>query len=220
VAAETQRGQDPTFLFFSGSNLWRDGSFLHGGFLWSPGGLDHDGLIFKATTSGGVYRYRSGALGDAQVYGRESGFVVAPGWRVKRDSLEVKVFAGMDIRNYRLWPDDPSSGLRGHYTGVHGALNIWYEPTPDTVLTFDASASSIGKSVSTRAAFGWRFFDRLYLGPETEAFGCTDYWQYRLGLHATAFKTQKAEWSAGVGWANDSDRRRGAYLRASVLTRR
>jgi hypothetical protein len=219
AAAEAMQSgrEDSRYLFFSGTNLWRDGSFLHGGLLVSPGGLDNDGFMFEAVISGGSYRYRSGALGDAQVYGREFGAVIAPGWRFKRDALEIKAFAG---RSYRLSPDDPAAGLRGHHTGAHGALNVWYEPTPGTMAAADASFSSVGKNVSARGAFGWRVLDKFYLGPETEAFVCQDYRQYRLGFHVTGFKTGTVEWSGAIGWAKDSDSRTGAYFRAGRLTRR
>jgi hypothetical protein len=226
--AVAEDGRDgPSFLFFTGMDLWRNGGFLHDGLMWSPEGLDRDGFIFKAVISGGSYRYRSGALGNAQVIGRELGAVIMPGWRFKRDALEIKVFAGLDIRNYRLWPDDPSSRLRGRPSGVSGAVDLWYQPTPLTVLAADASISSIGKNASGRAAFGWRFLDLLYLGPEAQAFVCSDYRQYRLGLHVTAFKPDPLdwkerviEWSAAIGWAGDSDHRSGVYGRLGMLTRR
>ncbi len=219
ATAETYRdGRDPTFLFFSGTDLWRDGGFLHGGLLWSPEGLDHEGLIFKAVVSGGAYR--SGALAGAQVIGREFGVVVAPGWRFKRDTLEIKLFTGLELRNYRVSPDDPSSSLRGRYTGAHAAVELWYEPTPATMVAAHASISSIGKSASARGAFGWRFLDLLYLGPEAQTFACNDYRQYRLGVHATALKSDIVEWSGAIGWASDSDHRSSAYGRMGLVARR
>ena len=33
-----------SLLLFAGTDLWRDGAFLHGGGLWSPAGLDADGF--------------------------------------------------------------------------------------------------------------------------------------------------------------------------------
>jgi hypothetical protein len=32
------------FFLFAGTDLWRDGAFVHGGLLWSPAGLDADGF--------------------------------------------------------------------------------------------------------------------------------------------------------------------------------
>ena len=34
----------PSYLFFSGTDLWRFGAFLYGGTLWSPNGLDANGF--------------------------------------------------------------------------------------------------------------------------------------------------------------------------------
>ena len=65
-------GDDGTqFLLFSGADLWRDGRFMHGGLLWSPGGLDREGFTLQLIGSGGLYRYRSGALNNAWVTGTE-----------------------------------------------------------------------------------------------------------------------------------------------------
>ncbi len=222
AAADTiQDGRDsPSFLFFSGTSLWREGGFLHGGLLWSPAGLDHEGFTLKLLLSGGSYRYRSGALGDVEVTGRQLSGFVTPGWRFKRDGFEVTVFAGLDAQNHRLSPDDPSSRLRGGMVGLRSGFDLWYEPTPTTMLAADASVSTIGTSYSARGAFGWRFLDRLYFGPEAQVFVCGDYRQYRVGVHATAFKTGAFEWSAAIGGASDSDRRSGAYGRIELLARR
>jgi hypothetical protein len=46
------------------------------------------------------------------------------------------------------------------------------------------------------------------------------YRQLRVGAHVTALKTGLWEWSAAVGWSDDSDSRTGLYLRLGVLTRR
>src|SRR5665811_2492840 len=78
------------FLLFAGADLWRDGRFVHRGLLWSPGGLDNEGFTFQLVTSGGLYRYRSGTLNNAQVIGTEAEVQLLPGWRFKRDKLEVK----------------------------------------------------------------------------------------------------------------------------------
>jgi hypothetical protein len=205
-------------LLFSGADLWRDGRFAHGGLLWSPGGLERDGFTGKLIFSGGLNRYRSGALGNAWVIGAEEEVQMLPGWRFKRDRLDVKVFAGLDIKNDATSPYDPSNRLHG--VGVRAAADLWFEPTSSTMIAADASLSSIINSYSARAAFGWRLHDWFYLGPEAQAFACIGFTQARFGLHLTGFKTQKFEWSAAIGWARDSDHRSSPYLRIGVLTRR
>ena len=97
-------------------------------------------------------------------------------------------------------------------------FELWYEPTPNTMLVADASVSTIGASYNARAALGWRVFERYYLGPEVQGFAAGDnYRQVRAGVHVTGFKTKAIEWSAGLGWANDSDDRDGLYGRLALL---
>src|SRR5450631_4884586 len=71
-AGPARAGDDGAqFLLFSGADLWRDGRFMHGGLLWSPGGLDREGFTLQLMASGGLYRYRSGALINDWVVGAE-----------------------------------------------------------------------------------------------------------------------------------------------------
>jgi hypothetical protein len=48
LCAAAQAGTDGpdnrSLLLFAGTDVWRDGAFLHGGLLWSPAGLDVDGF--------------------------------------------------------------------------------------------------------------------------------------------------------------------------------
>jgi len=218
------RAADLTFgaekiLFFSGVDLWRHGAFTYGGTLWAPSGLDSDGIVFKLSAGAGTYRYLSGAL-NADVTGQTFSFSVLPGWRFKRGTFTVTAFAGLDLQRHELTPDDVMSSLRGTLAGARGGVEIWYEPAPATMVSADVSATSIGPSYSARGALGWRVFDRFYSGPEIAGFAFDDnYRQFRIGTHITALKTGAFEWSAGVGWSRDSDRREGVYGRLGLLMR-
>lgn len=216
-------GAEPaaTLLLFSGTDLWRHGAFGHGGLLWSPGGLDREGFTFKTAVSGGSYRYVSGALGNATVTGRELTAQFMPGWRFKSGPSEFKIFAGADVQNHRLSPDDPSSGLRGSKAGFRAAFEFWTEPTTGSMVSADTAVSSISRrNYSARVAAGWRLMDRFYLGPELQSFSSDDYRQHRIGIHLTGMKFEQTEWSAAAGWARDTDRRSGLYARIGMLTRR
>jgi hypothetical protein len=205
------------FLFFSGVDLWSNGGFGHGGLLWSPAGLDHEGFTLKTLLGAGTYKYHTGAT---EVTGMQFLGAVMPGWRFKRDAFEVTAFVGLDVQNHRLRPDDAGNQLRGTHAGLRGGFDLWWEPSKTTMAAASVSLSTVGSSYWTRGAYGWRVFDLIYLGPEAQALGNTTYHQYRLGLHATAFKTGQFEWSAGAGFASDSDHRSGAYGRIGMLARR
>jgi hypothetical protein len=210
----------PRFLYFFGSDLWPHWAFAHSGVLWSPGGLHDEGFALKLLTSGGVYRYRSGALNDIEVIGLQYSLSALPGWRFKRGGVELAVFAGLDLQQFRLIPDDPQSRLNGRHLGLRAAFELWYEPSAGTMLAADGSVSSIGAGEYARVAYGWRLFDRFYVGPEAQIYHTDPYVHTRFGVHITAFKFFEREWSAALGYATDNDRRSGVYLRLGVLARR
>ena len=208
-------------LVFSTTDLWRQGGFAHGGVLWAPRGLDRDGPVLKLMFGGGLYHYISGALGNTDVRGQLLAAAALPGWRFVRERFTVTAFLGYDFQRHQLTPDDPSAGLRGSYNGVRAGIELWYQPTAATMIAADASVSTVGPSYNARLAAGLRAFDAFYFGPEVQAFGADDnYQQFRAGLHVTGFRFGEWEWSAGAGWAIDSDDRSGAYGKLGVLTRR
>ena len=212
---------EPRFLLFSTTDLWRHGGFLHGGVVWSPGGMDNDGFALKLMLGGGTYRYVSGALANTEVNGRLLGGAILPGWRYVEGKFFATVYAGLDLQDHKLTPDDPSAGLRGRYVGLRGNVEFWHEPTPFTMIAADGAVSTIGASYNARLAMGWRVFDRYYLGPEVQGFAAGDnYRQFRAGIHVTGLRTAMFEWSGGLGWTTDSDDRDGLYGKLGMVLRR
>ncbi len=204
------------FLFFNGTDIWRNGLFSHAGVLWAYQGLNEDGPVLKLLLNGGLYRYNSGGI---EVTGRQLMGDILPGWRWHRPGLDVTVFAGLDVQDHRFAPDDPTNRLRGTHGGMRGGFEAWYEPLPNGMVTASASLSTIGLSYWTRAAAGWRVFG-LWLGPELHACGDDTYRQFRVGAHVTSLRWLGYEWSAGAGWVTDSDRRDGVYGRIGLLWRK
>ena len=213
-------GDESRAILFSGRDLWRNGVFAYGGLLVAPGGFEQDGFLLKLLLSGGLYRYVSGGLGGEQVIGAEAKAQVLPGVRIKRGDLEAKFYFGLDYEEHRLWPDDPWNNLRGHALGLTMAVDLWWEPTANTMAAMDGSISTIATNHSARAAFGWRVIDdQFYFGPEIAVFASDGYRHLRIGGHLTSMKTGQYEWSAAGGWARDSDGRSSPYVRLGVMQR-
>jgi hypothetical protein len=205
------------FLLFSGFNLWRHGGFGHGGMLWSPNGLTQEGFTLKLLLAGGQYRYHAGTT---EVTGTQALASVMGGWRFKRDGLEITLFLGPDLQMNRLSPDDRGNRMRGTQFGTRVGADFWYQPNQAVMVNGGVSASTIGPNYWARGAVGWRFMESVWIGPELMALGGDRYHQFRAGVHATGWRTQTLEWSAGFGYAHDTDDRDGLYTRIGVIIRR
>lgn len=145
---------------------------------------------------------------------------ILPGYRFLRGPVTLTVYLGYDFQHHRLTPDDPSAGLRGNYMGVRAGFELWYQPVAWGMVTADASFSTVGPSYNARLAAGVRTLDWFYVGPEVQGFAADDnYHQFRAGLHVTGLRLGDIEWSAGTGWALDSDDRSGVYGKLGLLTR-
>jgi hypothetical protein len=173
--------EEQHFLYFFGSDVWPHWAFAHAGVLWSPAGLSNEGFTLKVLINGGAYRYISGALNDTTILGQQSSITAMPGWRFKRAGFEFTIFAGFDYQQFRFTPDDPDTRLRGRHFGLRAGFELWHEPSPATMLTADASISSIGAGSYARIAYGWRLFDRFYLGPEAQIYATDPYVHGRVG---------------------------------------
>ena len=117
------------------------------------------------------------------------------------------------LQDYRLTPYDPGSHLHGSYAGAQLAADIWYQPSPATMIAVNGTVLSIGPTGSLRAAFGGRVFAPAFIGPEAQALWCAEYQELRVGAHLTGWHFHALEWEAATGWALDSDRRAGPYVR-------
>ena len=138
---------DPHFLFYSGTDLWRFGAFMHGGVLWSPDGLYHEGFTLKLLMAGGAYRY---IAGSDHVTGRATSGRLLPGWRFKQGRSEITVYLGLDTQNHQLSPDDVGNPLRGTHVGLRFAADVWLEPTDMMMVSTAFSLSTIQSSYWTR----------------------------------------------------------------------
>ncbi len=216
--ADTAGPDGRSFLLFAGTDLWRDGAFLHGGLLWSPGGFDADGFTLKLLLAGGGYTYPSGGL-HTDVDGTLVSASALPGWRVISDGITITLYAGPMIQDYRLSPYDPGSLLHGFYSGAQIAADVWYQPSPASMVAINGTIASIAAIGTMRAAVGWQFDQPFFVGPEAQALWCIDYQQWRLGAHVTGFRLDGLDWSASAGWAVESIGRAGPYLRLGVNTR-
>jgi hypothetical protein len=111
---------------------------------------------------------------------------------------------------------DPGSKLHGLYVGGQFAAEVWYQQKAETMVAVNGTLASIGPTGSLRAALGYRVFDAMFVGPESEVIWCGNFEQLEVGAHVTALRFETLEWSDATGWSMDTDKRTGPYLRLGV----
>ena len=209
----------PSLLLFAGTDLWRDGAFLHGGALWSPAGLDADGFTLKLLLAAGGYTYPSSGLGT-DVDGTLLSASVLPGWRMNFNGIILGVSAGPAISGLPAHAvrsrQPPARTLcrragRGRHLVRAGADHDGRGQRHDA---FDRP-----HRIAARGARLAQSPSRSLSGPEAQAIWCADYQQLRIGAHVTGFRINGMEWSAAAGWAVESDGREGPYLRLGFSAR-
>jgi hypothetical protein len=210
----TQAGQ---FLFYTGVDAWRYGATGYGGIQWAPGSLDKEGFILRLIASEGLERYDAASKRTTTEIFRAA---LMPGWKFKRGSFEVQVFAGPDLEIDIPRYGSPITRMSGTHFGARGGADFWWEPIPQMMLASSFSATTIANSYSARGTAGWRIADLFWLGPEI-SMSADDYsQQYRVGMHITGFKFAGLDWSAAAGYVQDSFHRSGVYGRLGVSLRR
>jgi len=209
--------REPHFLFYSGTDLWRFGAFMHGGVLWSPDGINREGFTLKLLMAGGAYRYQAG---ESNVTGRQLLASVLPGWRFKQGRSESTIYLGLDLQNHRLSPDDIGNPLRGTHMGLRFAADVWLQPGENFMAAGAFSISTIQTTYWGRAQFGVRIPELGWIGPEAHLFSDLGYHQYSFGVHLTGFRTAEFEWSIGAGLARDTESRTSPYGRIGLNVRR
>ena len=174
---------------------------------------------------------RDHASREADLFGRlpvflEQAMANAPGWAnwlagvdpaavTSRAALAgLPVLRKAELAEFQA--KEPPFGGFADPKALQGA-RLFQSPGP----IFEGQAPGSDPWQSARAFFaaGVRAFD-LWLGPEGIFCGDETYREVRFGAHATGLRTGPVEWTAGVGWVSDSEKRSGVYGRLGLLMRR
>jgi hypothetical protein len=131
----------------------------------------------------------------------------------------ISVLAGVEARHGRArlaQKEHLDAGLR-----LQG--NVWIHPTATTLFTSTAIVSTLGSGVWARAAWGFKMFDRVYVGPETsysyEKFAFKGNAKARIGVHSTGFEWGTLRITLSGGYQREIDAKRHAgYVSLGVYT--
>jgi hypothetical protein len=208
-------GMPDRMLYFSGVEMQRWSLAAYAGAQWAPARIDRDGFILRMVLSDSLDRFATRTHRyDTQILRG----ALMPGYKLSYGKFELQVLAGVGTEVDAKLMDRSAAAWRVKL-GAQITADMWWEPSRAWMLQASFSATTIDNGFSTRAAAGWRLFDRFWIGPELAA--SQDYFsrQYRLGAHLTGLRTDEYEWSVAAGQVWDSYQREGIYGRISVVIR-
>lgn len=99
-------------------------------------------------------------------------------------------------------------------------LDIWSNPTPQTLVHYSGNLGGATFHAWSRLALGWRVLDLAFLGPEAEIYREKDYAKTRFGVHLTGLKLLGTEIRLSGGWQRSGRTENGAYGTLGLLWKR
>jgi hypothetical protein len=97
------------------------------------------------------------------------------GYQLRRQSLFLKVFAGVEAEDQHIVPHDPNNSVQGSEVGLKLQAESWLDYSPRIFFSLDASYGTAFQEYWTLARAGYRLTPRLSLGIEGGALGNEEY---------------------------------------------
>ena len=215
------RPEDQHVTFFGSLDAGR-APFGRGGTNHTlPGPRDRPGFVLMETYGFGLTRERSRDEGRSVAVDRfkhDSSIMLGHQWIA--GPVYVAAFLGPEVHTEQVTYDGRFRQVARPVAGLHGQIDLWANPTPDTLLTGTLIAGTSQMSLWVRNSAGWRIAPGLFVGPEVTAYVTPTYNEARFGAHLTGLSLGLVQLRLSAGWQQDDAHRQGApYAGISVWMR-
>src|SRR5262249_29526767 len=116
---------------FTGGEVARDDREGYLGSIWALNrDITREGVLFRVMGTYGTYDYREFCPGGAcspppqSFDGRVWQGDAMVGYQWVRNSYDLAVYAGVDVLNHHISPNDPLNPVQGHETGFKVAIDL------------------------------------------------------------------------------------------------
>jgi len=173
--------------------------------------MDSSGVRVRLSGLAGTYVYAPSNPFLGEIHGTIVGgaFLFGYEWVFKRAT--VALYAGGEVVNTSLSPNDPNNSAKGGAGGLKIASDFYVTPTDDTMIAGVLSYSTNYNSYYGRLKFGMALSNRVYVGPEVVALGDNFFQQWRLGGHVSGLRFGMMQLGVAAGFLNDRVRGGGIY---------
>jgi cellulose biosynthesis protein BcsS len=182
------------------------GGYLGAGYAFGKG-LYESGWRLRAVGAFGSYHF-GGSLTVRGVQiptdfdGDDSYGAALIGYQLRRQSLFLKFFAGIEAEDQHIVPHDPNNSVQGSEVGLKLQAESWFDYSPRTFFSLDASYGTAFQEYWTLAPVGYRVTPRLSLGIEGGALGNEEYDAARGGAF-TRIYFRKVEITVSGGFTGN-----------------
>jgi len=181
------------------------------------GNIEESGIRLRAFEGYGIYKVPAAAPQSGYIRGSVTDVSLLLGYNFSRDDYSLDLFAGPDIQNNWLAQFDPQDATQGTQVGVKGVAELWWTPTPQTLVFGLAEYSTAFETYFTQVKLGYDILSgkapgkEIFIGPEFIALGDERFAQQRVGIHVTAIHIRSWNLEISGGYVYDNTLGSGAY---------
>ena len=191
----------PTVAVFGGGDVRQRSWYAYGGFVFAPfGDLTQNGFLLRGVIGGGEYEYDNAGVAGGEVDGDHINLEGMLGYQFLMDMARVSVYAGVNVQDHDLSPNDPGNSVDGTEVGFAATGEIETLETSPFYGNLAGTFSTANDTYWTRGRIGWRI-DQFVIGPEGSLSGNDEYDAARIGgfgmMQLGMFNV-----SVSVGWAD------------------
>lgn len=205
------RPEDQHTVLFGSLDAGRS-VFANAGVKQTPtGSLDRSGIVLMESSGYGLTHERLRTDTFTRPVERltyQTSTLAGYQWAL--DGLYLAAFAGPELRWEQLAYAGRVTRLSRPRLGGHLQLDLWSNPTRDTLLTGTVVAGSTNTSVWSRVSAGYRVYRNAFVGPEITVYATPTYTEWRAGLHVTTLTLGIVEFRLSGGWLGDDAHRHGS----------
>ena len=185
------------------------------------GPLDRTGFVLMEATGFGITRERSWQDGlDLPAIRLTTQSSVLLGHQWSMNGLFLTAFLGPELLHEQLTVAGQAFAFSKPQYGVRGQVELWANPTRDTLLTTTLVAGSARANLWARGSAGYRVAGNLFLGPELTTYVTETYRETKVGGHLTGLELGLLQGRLSAGWTTSDDRRTGApYISVAAWIR-
>lgn len=172
--------------------------------------LDREGFVAMEADGVGYTRERQKTdAGPVSVDRFKHQVVLSGGYQWTLGPVYVAAFLGPEFYQEQVAIDGRLGRLSRPGYGLQSQVELWANPTPETLVTGTAILETVRPSVWARTSLGLKVMD-VFVGPELTVYQTPTYRETRWGAHVTGLSVGLVTLRMSAGWMTDDAHRRGS----------